>query len=309
MAGNIIILYSTHQPFIGLREPLTLTCSINLSVMSQSPNVPTLAIGETVADWRRRYVAATATLKKEEKIALLPVYVNRTKGENEIAHLAAQETEVKAALDKIETLIDGTISLVKLMNSFFEVTGNDKDITSLFFELQAAGKACKVDNSLIMIRFCGLVNNGERFYEDNKAKIVPEMTDTTMLELFQGAKAKLKTPTQVNVKAEKDYVWTASEEPPLWATEIHERLDEIERQNGQSSYNDQLSETDTEESVNYVQRQPKKNMTCYICKKTGHLANTCFRRTCEQCKGKGHDKKDCPSGKRKSQHRYKSQNS
>ena len=51
-------------------------------------NEPTLAPGEKVAQWRRGYLAATATLTKEEKIALLPIYVNRTKVVNEIAHLA-----------------------------------------------------------------------------------------------------------------------------------------------------------------------------------------------------------------------------
>jgi len=265
-------------------------------------NAPILAHGESIADWRRKYTAATATLPKEQQIAILPSCVNRTRGETEIAHLAAEETTLKAALDKIAQLIDGKISIVKLTNAFFEVSSKDKDITSLFFELQAAGKACEVNNSLVMIRFCGLVSDGERFYEDNKAKIKAEMTDADMLELFQLAKAKLvDTPTQVKVKIEKDYVWTASEEPPQWATEIQERLDEIERQTGQSSYNEheQSSNSDDDESVNYVnQRQnTKEKFKCYICKKKGHLADRCFKRECKQCKGLGHDKKDCPSGR------------
>ena len=122
-----------------------------------------------------------------------------------------------------------------------------------------------------MIRFCGLVKNGEKFYEDNQAKIT-----------------------------DKDYVWAAAEEPPRWANEIRERLDEIERQNSNQGYDEQY-ETDSEESVNYVnQRNPnfkKKLLTCYICKKSGHSADRCYKRKCDQCKGTGHDKKDCPSGK------------
>ena len=102
--------------------------------MTPTPtNVPALALGEKVAQWRRGYLAATATLTKEEKIAILPIYVNRTKGENEIAHLATKEAEVKDALDLIEKLIDGMTSIVKLTNSFFDVSAKDKDITSLFF--------------------------------------------------------------------------------------------------------------------------------------------------------------------------------
>lgn len=281
--------------------------------MTPTPtNVPALSPGEKVAQWRRGYLAATATLTKEEKIALLPIYVNRTKGENEIAHLATKEAEVKEALDLIETLIDGMTSIVKLTNSFFDVSAKDKDITSLFFELLAAGKACNVDNELIMIRFCGLVKNGEKFYDDNKASIKAAMTDATMMKLFQAAKAKIADPPKV--KVEKDYVWAAAavEEPPQWANEIHERLDEIERQNSKPGYDEQ-DETDSEESVNYVnQRNPnfeKKKLTCYICKKPGHLADRCYKRKCDQCKGIGHDKKDCPSGKSNFQRRsYKPRN-
>ena len=102
--------------------------------MTPTPtNVPALAAGEKVAQWRRGYSAATATLAKEEKIAILPIHVKRTKGENEIAHLATKEAEVKDALDLIEKLIDGMTSIVKLTNSFFDVSAKDKDITSLFF--------------------------------------------------------------------------------------------------------------------------------------------------------------------------------
>ena len=267
--------------------------------MTPTPtNVPALALGEKVAQWRRGYLAATATLTKEEKIAILPIHVKRTKGENEIAHLATKEAEVKDALDLIEKLIDGMTSIVKLTNSFFDVSAKDKDITSLFFELLAAGKACHVTYDLIMIRFCGLVKNGEKFYEDNQAKITSEMTEATMMALFQAAKAKIADPPKV--KVEKDYVWAAAEEPPQWANEIRERLDEIERQNSNQGYDEQY-ETDSEESVNYVnQRNPnfkKKMLTCYICKKSGHSADRCYKRKCDQCKGTGHDKKDCPSGK------------
>lgn len=40
-------------------------------------------------------------MTEEEKIALLPIYVNRIKGENEIAQLATKEAEVMDAIDLI----------------------------------------------------------------------------------------------------------------------------------------------------------------------------------------------------------------
>ena len=70
--------------------------------MTPTPtNVPALAPGEKVAQWRRGYLAAAATLTKEENIAILPIYVNRTKGEHEIAHLVTiKEAEVNDALER-----------------------------------------------------------------------------------------------------------------------------------------------------------------------------------------------------------------
>ena len=53
-----------------------------------------------------------------------------------------------------------------------------------------------------------------------RAKITAEMTDDTMMTLFQAAKAKIADPPKV--KVEKDYVWAAAEEPPQWANEIRD---------------------------------------------------------------------------------------
>ena len=43
-------------------------------------------------------------MTEEEKIALLPIYVNRIKGENEIAHLATKEAEPEV-MDAIDLIL------------------------------------------------------------------------------------------------------------------------------------------------------------------------------------------------------------
>ena len=58
--------------------------SSDMSTAAITP-IPHIAVGQSVKDWWRRYIAATATLKDEEKKAMIPAYVHRTDGEVLIA--------------------------------------------------------------------------------------------------------------------------------------------------------------------------------------------------------------------------------
>ena len=104
-----------------------------------SVEVPKLSIGQSVEAWRNVYKSAVSSLEEAKQIALLPSYVDRTPGEQEIAKLAAEESTLEKALDTIELMIDGEKSLFTLMKQFCEMEPQD-DWQTLFFKLKKLGK-------------------------------------------------------------------------------------------------------------------------------------------------------------------------
>lgn len=60
--------------------------------MITAVEIPHLATSQKIADYKKTYMAATATLTAEHKLACLPVYIHRSEGEKNLAHTAATKT-------------------------------------------------------------------------------------------------------------------------------------------------------------------------------------------------------------------------
>ena len=75
--------------------------------MITSIEIPHLAKGQSIAQFKKVFSAATATLKPEQQLACLPVYIHRTEGEKQLAFTASEEETLQAAFKFLEDLIDG----------------------------------------------------------------------------------------------------------------------------------------------------------------------------------------------------------
>ena len=88
--------------------------------MITSIEIPHLAKGQSIAQFKKVFSAATATLKPEQQLACLPVYIHRTEGEKQLAFTASEEETLQAAFKFLEDLIDGPprrVSSPKAQNS------------------------------------------------------------------------------------------------------------------------------------------------------------------------------------------------
>jgi len=281
--------------------------------MDKLATIPSLAQGQSVAEWRNLYEPATVLLSEPQRIALLPCYVNRNKGQVEIAQICAREATLNAALTKLEQLLEGGISRVDNMHDYFTVN-TDTDPTSLFFELKAAGSKAGIPNFITFLRFCGLIPGGRKFYDQNKAEIDAGVNDAKLMELYTRiqptfAKDKLiKPPVKEEALEAFQFPISVAEQPApsgKWISEfkqdllegITQRLSEIP-----ASYNGESDSSDGGSVYKYQETKKassKKPLRCEKCNKGGHTEESCFKRICENCEGMGHGADKCPTAPRR----------
>lgn len=291
--------------------------------MMNQLSVPALAPNQRIEDWAKIYKTATAGLDTEKKkVDYLPLYICRNEGEREIAFLATEEDTLDKALAKISELIEGKPSPVETTRRFFDFNTADrsKDLKSVFFSLRALGDAAAVTKDIVMLRFLGLVPAGERFFEENKASFIPEMTDAQLLALFIKFQPKLNQASIKretisnnvgNVKQERSgdgYVFTTEEEgnmntaSPPWLETMENMRGELNSIKDYLIDKDEEAEPDnetprepSEAEAFYIKQASKERKRCYICDKTSHFAAQCFMRKCEVCKRTGHSAHECKS--------------
>lgn len=285
--------------------------------------IPYLGKGQLISEWSKDFLAATTMLKMDDaqRIQLLPMYVSRTPGEKALAESVSEETVYKTAIDEIKKLIDGEVSTIQLTKSFFDIQApQDEDCTSVYFELYSKGTAADVPTDIIFKRFLTFFTIGDKFYVDHAAEIKAEMTKAQLLTVFGKFKTKLdklKKPTVVAIKVETEEMYHAvteeRDERPSWAKDLQDQISDMRhemrdnRSYAEASYENNESESEESEayyysnkgkSHNYQSQSSEANKQvkkCKICKKAGHYAETCRRRVCLKCKGKGHSDSECPS--------------
>ena len=118
-----------------------------MAVTSVNVDIPYLKEGIPVRDWRKEYTAATALLDEKQKIALLPIYVNRNFGDQSWAYQTTEFESLHEALDFLERHIDGSKSSLVKVTDFFNIQLDvnpqaltRSDLSLYWFKVQESGR-------------------------------------------------------------------------------------------------------------------------------------------------------------------------
>ena len=124
--------------------------------------VPHLATGQKIAEYKKVFVASTATLKEEQQLACLPLYIHRTNGERKLAYTAASKSSLKGAFQYLEDLIDGSPCVFTESDTFFNMKLQNvsvDNIRSYYFELLEVASRAKMDTLTFLLRFLTNIPN------------------------------------------------------------------------------------------------------------------------------------------------------
>jgi len=288
--------------------------------MSVSANIqiPHLKKGQLLSEWSKDYLRATVMLDDTQRIQLLPSYVHRTRGEKSLAESVSELTNFTEAINQIKKFIDPQPSHLQLTKQFYDIRREEgDDCTSVFFELYNKGTEAEVPTDMIVKRFLTLFKGSDKFYEANKADIKLKMSKVEMTAMFGKFKQERDKKTPIVVikeePSEENYAISPSEEQPAWAKSMQEQLNSMQNQirecrTYQSESSSCTEVSDAEEVYQYNkkgQKGPSKSNSnsnskrCKTCQRTGHSAEKCWKRICENCKGKGHSDFECSSYRKK----------
>jgi len=288
-----------------------------MAAASTSIEIPYLKKGVLVKDWKKGYLAATALLGAEQKVAILPLYVNRSSGDQQWAYKAAEKANIKEALDQLEVYLDGAKSTLNAAVEFFNLAPLDKNMTersaisSYWFNVLDSGAAAGVAKDLIIYKFLQYAPHGNKIFEKMKDTIKPNISDDNMTKVFDEILKKLSEKGSLETIKIKEEVFVTKEPDgnniPEMIASLQEQINSL-RTDYQSAEAMSDTESDSEEfedegPVYFTQKKKfnkkYKNMYCSICKKNSHTAKYCNNRKCANCQGTGHDVDQCPSYKKR----------
>ena len=282
-----------------------------------SIEIPHLPKGTLVKDWKKGFLAATALLTKEQKLSILPLYVNRSAGDQAWAYEAAKKETIEEALTELQARIDGKESLLVSSQKFFELSlpeadkSNRSAVSSFWFKVVESGEAAGVPINLILCKFLQNVAHGNKVFVKNKSKIVPEMTSTDANTIFEEIQEKLLEKPVYSPKVKVEEVFHSSDVQSVsqMFSKLQEQIDDIKITIDQSnivaqseselSDMEECSDEDDNPVLFYKNSKSKNQMYCTICNKTNHTKKFCNKRKCDNCHGVGHDSEKCPSFKKK----------
>ena len=290
-----------------------------------SIEIPHLPKGTLVKDWKKGFLAATALLTKEQKLSILPLYVNRSAGDQAWAYEAAKKETIEEALAELQARIDGTETIMVTSQKFFELSLPDADksnrsaVSSFYFKVVESGEAAGVPKNLIVCKFLQNVAHGSKVFVKNKSKIVPEITNEDVNNIFEEVQEKLLEKPVASPKVKVEEVFHSSDVQSVsqMFSKLQEQIDDIKISidhsnivaisDCESSDMEECSDEDENPVLFYKNSKGKNQMYCTICNKTNHTKKFCNKRKCENCQGLGHDAEKCPSFKKK--HTSKAYNS
>ena len=278
--------------------------------MISSIEIPHLAAGQKIAEFKKIYVASAAALTVPQQLACLPIYVHRTDGEKQLAFTASSKKDIDEAFTFLEEIIDGKPCVITECQKFFKLAPKNLEIDgirSFFFELWDIAERAKISSDVCIKRFLSVIPGGKKLFGEREETIKNDMTSTGMAEWFRDTLEKIEKKlgpgkkTDITIK-EEQFVFTAenNENIPGWAREMKKNIEEIQlyidQENPPNIANEETSDVFAFEKRNTRSNKGKlKTIRCGTCSKSGHSDKFCFHRICENCGGKGHDADGCTS--------------
>ena len=278
--------------------------------------IPYLQKNQPIGDWGKEFIGAcaSANISDENALKVLPQFAARDIGTKEYAYVACEndndpkDNTVVKALAQLAEFVEGKQTRLKKASRFFDVVLEDLSVegqTKYFFDLVNTGldTTALIPSDVIMLRFLQSVPDGVKMFDKSKDKVKAGLNKKQLIDLFQEWTIKESAEPTRAIKLEREDAFLA-ENSRLY--ELEQDIAELRSLLDQSNVSDQVSEAGSDDvmfnskrSDQGIQRQNHVNrpqkVTCSICKKSGHGPETCYKRICKRCDGRGHDVEKCPS--------------
>ena len=121
--------------------------------MITSVEIPHLAEGQTISDYRKIFIASTATLNAKQQLGCLPLYIHRTEGERPLAFTAATKASQDEVFKFLEDMIDESPRVFTESAKFFNMLPVNTTIDGLrsyFFELQEVAIRVEISRGYLL---------------------------------------------------------------------------------------------------------------------------------------------------------------
>ena len=131
--------------------------------MISTIEIPHLAKGQSIADFKKIYLASAATLTQEQKLACLLIYVHRSEGEKQLAFIALTEQTLDEAFKFLQDIIDVKPIVITESQKFFSLLLKDLTmdcIRSFFFELYEIAVRAEITSDVCIKRFLTIIPGG-----------------------------------------------------------------------------------------------------------------------------------------------------
>lgn len=251
--------------------------------------IPHLKPNQLVREWRTSFSAATFSLTEQQRLAYLPLAVDRSIPDQKWAIEATKRESLNDALDELAVRLDGARTRLQAITYFFDLQPDTQtsltNVSEIFFKVWEAGKEAAVTTDVIALKFLQLLPVGTKVFSEAENEITEGMGDNDLISLFDVARKKLaKIPV---VTEETASVLVNQEAVPTWAEELIDEVAALQEKLQRFSRGKHSSE-----EKSFI---VKENKACSICGKNNHSEKKCFKRVCSKCSGTGHDATKCAS--------------
>ena len=142
--------------------------------MITSVEIPHLAEGQTISDYRKIFIASTAKLNAKQQLGCFPLYIHRTEGERQLTFTAATKASQDEVFKFLEDLIDESPCVftesAKFFNMLLPVNTTIDGLRSYYFELQEVAIRAEISRGYLL-NVSSPTYLGKKLFEDNNAEI------------------------------------------------------------------------------------------------------------------------------------------